>query len=125
MLKIIIIPLVLTLLFSCAINKKDTQKTYVLAKEYSEFMKGEVTLISKESDKLDCDKRKLIGVRLNGKINQNLILNCVGCILTATKEKGIYSIQCLCNDKNENHQLTITSRKENIVVAIFDLNKLL
>ncbi len=125
MLKISILHLFLTLLSSCAIHKKHTRETYVLAKEYSEFMKGEVTLISTEPDKLDCNKGKLIGVRLNGKLNQNLIMNCIGCVITATSEKGIYSIRCLCNDENGKHQLTIISRQENTVVAIFDLNELL
>lgn len=125
MFKITFVSLFLVFTSSCSLNKKYTEETYVLAKEYSELLKGEITLISKDSDKLHCNQVTFIGVRFEGKINQNLMLNSIGCVITATNEKGTYSIRYICNDKNEKHQLTITLKQVNQVVANFDLSKLL
>jgi len=117
-----------SILSSCAIQKNIAQNEHVIAKEYSEILNGEITLISKGSDHLNCNEGNLISVRLNGKINYDLILSGVGCVINGTKEKGIFSIKCLCNENNKNHSLTITLQQENLehkVVAKFDLNKIL
>ena len=128
MIKITFVILILSILPSCAIQKKTTQKEFVIAKEYSEILNGEITLIIKDSEKLNCNQDNLIGVRLNGEINHDLLLNGVGCVIMGTNEKGIFSIKCICNENNKNHGITITLRQENQehkVVAKFDLNKLL
>lgn len=128
MIKTTIAVLFLSILSSCAIQKNTAQNEYVIAKEYSEILNGEITLISIGSDHLNCNEESLIGIRLNGKINHNLLLNGVGCVIFGTKEKGIYSIKCLCNESNKNHDLTLILRQENQedkVVAQFDLDKLL
>lgn len=128
MMKTIIVFLILSILQSCAIQKKSAYNEFVIAKEYSELLTSEITLISKDSEKLNCNQSNLIGVRLNGKINSDLILNGIGCVISGTKEKGLFSIKFLCNENNKNHELTITLKEENqerIVVAKFDLNKIL
>lgn len=128
--KTIILALTCFLLASCStLNKNVTKKDqFILFQETSDKLKGEITVVLKNSSKLKCDESNLIGVRIDGQINKDLSAWYTGCVALASQEIGYLKVKPICTDHNSIHELTIKIRRENKEyeeLITFDLNKVL
>lgn len=122
--------LLIIILYSCsAANKvQHTDFDQIIFSEKSEVLGGTITIILKNSSDLHCNESNIIGVRLNGKVSDDLVMNFKGCIVSGNSEKGYLGVKPLCNEKNKNHKLTIAHRiatDEYTEITTFDLDEIL
>jgi hypothetical protein len=112
----------LLLLTSCGSLK---HRETVILRLQSDDPRVEVTLVKSGNAKMNCMDENLFSVRLNGKPSKEIVISCIGCVLTASKENGWYQIRCFCNDNTKVQKINVLSRQSKKIIATFELDLLL
>lgn len=112
----------LLLLTSCGSLK---HRETVILRQQSDDPQVEVTLVTRGNTKINCMDENLFSVRLNGKPSKEIVINCIGCVLTASNENGWHQIRCFCNDNTKVHKINVLLRQSKKIIATFDLDLVL